>query len=75
MEQIKISLEAARVNARLTQEQAANKLGVSKNTVINWEKGRVAPRVSEMDRLSKLYKIPVDFIFLPCSSTKSRGDS
>ena len=72
MEQIKISLEAARVNAKLTQEQAANKLGVSKNTVINWEKGRVAPRISEMDRLSNLYKIPIDYIFLPCYSTKSR---
>ncbi len=73
MEQIKISLEAARVNAKLTQEQAANKLGVSKNTVINWEKGRVAPRISEMDRLSNLYKIPIDYIFLPCYSTKSRN--
>lgn len=70
MEQIKISLEAARVNAKLTQEQAANKLGVSKNTVINWEKGRVTPRISEMDRLSKLYKIPIDYIFLPYYSTK-----
>lgn len=72
MSKIKISLEAARVNAGLTQEQAASKLGVSRGTVINWEKGKVAPRIPEMDRISKLYGIPVDFIFLPCDSTLSR---
>lgn len=71
-EDFQISLEAARVNAQLTQEQAANKLGVTRATIINWEKGKVIPGVPEMAMLSEIYKIPIDFIFLPCYSTKSR---
>lgn len=72
MKEIKISLEAARVNAGYTQEQAASKLGISRATIINWEKGRAIPGIPAMDKISKLYKIPVDFIFLPCYSTLSR---
>lgn len=34
----KISLEAARVNAGLTQKELAEKLGVSNTTIVNWEK-------------------------------------
>ena len=35
----KISLEAVRVNAKMTQKEWASKLGVSNSTVVNWEKG------------------------------------
>ena len=35
MENLKISLSAARVNAGLTLDQACKKLKVSKNTMIN----------------------------------------
>ena len=38
-EMIQISLAAARVNAGLTQEEVAEKLQVSKKTIVNWEKG------------------------------------
>lgn len=69
---IQISLEAARVNAHLTQKEAAEALGVTRGTIINWEKGRIIPGVPEMEMLSKIYNISVDYIFLPCYSTKSR---
>lgn len=72
METIQISLAAARVNANLTQEEVAKIMNVSKQTIINWEKGRVIPRIPEMEMLSKIYKIPLDNIFLPHNSTKSR---
>ncbi len=39
MNEIRISLAAARVNAKMTQKQVAEKMGVSKQTIINWEKG------------------------------------
>ena len=38
---MKISLKAARVNANFTQQEVANKLQISKHTVINWEKGKI----------------------------------
>ena len=45
MNEIRISLAAARVNARMTQQQVAEKMGVSKQTIINWEKGKVVPGI------------------------------
>lgn len=39
----KITLKAARVNAKLSQAQAAEKLGVSEVTIRNWEKGVTFP--------------------------------
>lgn len=72
MKKLKISLAAARVNAELTQEQVAEKMGITKGTIINWEKGRIIPKIPEMEMLSKIYDIPVDNIFLPCYSTESR---
>lgn len=72
MAEIQISLAAARVNAGLTQEDIAKKMGVSKQTIINWEKGKVVPGIPEMEMLARTYNIPQDYIFLPCYSTKSR---
>lgn len=70
---LQISLAAARVNAKMTQEEVAKQLDVSKQTIINWEKGRVVPGIPEVEMLSKIYKMPQDYIFLPCYSTNSRG--
>ena len=39
----RISLEAVRVNAKMTQKEWAERLGVSNNTVVNWEKGNTEP--------------------------------
>ena len=60
-----ITLEAARVNAKLTQAEAAEKLGVSRQTLINWEKGKKPLKVADIKILSYVYNIPEDNIFLP----------
>ena len=69
MEKLQISLAAARVNAKLTQEDVAKRMQVSKQTIINWEKGKVIPKIPEIEMLSRIYNIPQDNIFLPCYST------
>ena len=69
MKEIQISLAAARVNAEMTQEAAAEAMGVTRATIINWEKGKIIPGIPEMEKLSRLYNIPQDNIFLPCYST------
>lgn len=61
----KISLEAARVNAKLTQKELAEILGVSNATIVNWEKGNSEPNLSQLRKISELSGIPLDFIFLP----------
>lgn len=68
-EVIQISLAAARVNAKLTQEEVAKKMRIGKKTIINWEKGISIPSFSDMNMLSEIYGIPVDNIFLPSKST------
>lgn len=60
MKEIKLSMAAARVNAELTQEEAAKKLGISKATLINWEKGKVPPKPMALVALADLYGITVD---------------
>ena len=72
MADIQITLAAARVNAGLTQEEAARLMGVTKVTIINWEKGRIIPGIPEIEMLAKIYNIKQDYIFLPCYSTNSR---
>lgn len=68
MEKLQISLAAARVNAGLTQEDVAKAMNVGKQTVVNWEKGKSEPRMSQSRKLSKLYNIPLDYIFLQSKS-------
>lgn len=60
-----ISLEAARVNAKLTQVELAEELGVSPTTVCNWETGKSEPTLSQLRKISTLSGIPMDFIFVP----------
>ena len=61
----RISLEAVRVNAKMTQKEWAERLGVSNNTVVNWEKGNTEPSLSKLREMSKLSGVPMDFIFVP----------
>lgn len=68
MADIQISLAAARVNAGMTQEDVAREMHISKQTVVNWEKGRAEPSVSQARELSRLYKLELDNIFLPIKS-------
>ena len=65
---LQISLAAARVNANLTQEEAAKALKVGKQTIVSWEKGKTEPRVEQARQMSALYGIPLDNIFLPTKS-------
>lgn len=66
---IQISLAAARVNAKLTQEEVAVRMNIGKRTIINWEKGLITPSLANITMLSNIYNIPVDNIFLPKKST------
>lgn len=52
---MKITWAAARVNAGYKQPQAAEALGVSVNTLIDWEKYRKSPTVVQAEKLCELY--------------------
>ena len=63
MGDIKIRLSAVRVNAEMNQQEWAQALGVSPNTVINWESGKAEPPLTKVQRMSELSGIPIGFIF------------
>lgn len=62
---LQISLEAARVNAKLRQEDAAKKLGITAKTLRNYEQGKTAIPGYLLKKASLLYGISIDNIRLP----------
>ena len=53
-------LRQARQEAGLTQEQAAERLFVSRQTISNWENEKTYPDITSVVRLSDLYSISLD---------------
>lgn len=63
---MKITLKAARVNKGLTQEEAAIKIGVTKDTISNWERGKSYPDALNLKGIEEVYGISYNnIIFLP----------
>ena len=61
-----ISLKAARVNAGYTQEEAARLIGVTSDTLSNWERGLSYPNVIHLRSILEKYNVRYDdLIFLP----------
>ena len=60
-----ISLAAARKNAGLNQSQVAKKLGITRETLGNWELGKTKIPYYRLLALSKLYKLEVTQLSLP----------
>lgn len=63
-----ITLEAARVNAKMSQKEAANALKVNVSTISNWENGKTAISAEQFKEACKLYKCPMDIISLNTNS-------
>ena len=57
-----ISMKAARVNANLNLEEAAKAIGVTKNTLIGYESGKVSPRVDTAKKMADVYGMPIENI-------------
>lgn len=63
---MKLTLKAARVNAKLTQDEVAEKVKKTKNTIANYENGKSKPDIETGKALAKLYGVSIDdLIFLP----------
>ena len=60
----RISLEAARVNAKMSQKDAAIAIGVNVSTISNWEKGKTSPDADKFKELCDIYGCPMNLIFL-----------
>lgn len=61
-QKVRMTLEAARVNAGLTQKQVCDAIDVSLTTIGMWEHGDRLPTVDKAIALSELYGVPLDCI-------------
>jgi transcriptional regulator with XRE-family HTH domain len=66
---MEVTLKAARVNAGFDQKTAANKLGITPETLGSWENGITFPNVPQIMKIEELYTVKyADIKFLPkCS--------
>lgn len=61
-----ITLRAARVNKGLTQKEAAILLGISVDSLWNYENGRSYPNVPVIKKMEEVYEVSYNnLIFLP----------
>lgn len=59
-----ITLKAARVNAGLTLQQAAEKTGFNAASIRDWEYNLHEPRLSKIRKLCEVYGIGLDQVDL-----------
>ena len=60
--EIGAKIKNARNNAGMTQEQAAEALGVSRQTVSNWENEKSYPDIISVVKMSDLYSVSLDHL-------------
>lgn len=49
-----------RKGLKLSQEELAEKIGVTRQTISNWELGETQPNVEQLKKLSEVFKISID---------------
>lgn len=59
---IGVKIKNARLKANLTQEQVAEELGVSRQTISNWENEKTYPDIVSVVKMSSLYAISLDHL-------------
>lgn len=68
----KITLAAARTNAGLTQEQMADRLGVTRQTYAAWEAGKAQMRTAYFVAFCKITGFSSNDIILPSELTEGK---
>ena len=69
------NLKKLRKRARLTQEQVAEKLNVSRQSVAKWESGDALPDIDNCIMLAKLYNVTIDDLVGYAKDEKSDAPS
>ena len=69
---MQVTLKAARVNAGITQEKAAEMIGISRSLIQNWERGKSFPDAMHLKKIETAYGVSYDdIIFLPSKTLKA----
>jgi len=69
-----MNLKILRVMARLTQTEAAEKVGVNQATISDWERGNYKPGAASISKLAVAYNVNVSDILEAVEATnEARG--
>ena len=69
---IRMTLKAIRELRGFTQKEAAQKLGISEDTLGNYERGKSYPDIPMLRKIEELYRISYNqLIFLPLDYNKT----
>lgn len=69
---MRYSLKAIRVNRSETQEQASKGIGISVETLANYEKGITYPDIPTLKRIEKYYEVNYNDIDFFCNETTTK---
>jgi len=67
-------LKIYRKQCNFTQEEIADKLGVSRQAVAKWERGETLPDIESCIKLADLYEITVDMLVRNIGNSDNSGD-
>ena len=67
-------IKKSRIDAKLTQEQAAEALGISRQTISNWENEKSYPDIVSVLKMSDLYGVSLDYLLKGDSTMKNYLD-
>ena len=59
---MKMKLKELRKQANMTQSQLSEKLGVTGQTVLNWENGVYEPKIEQLIKLADLFNVTIDYL-------------
>lgn len=69
-----LDIKSARLKAGMTQKELAKIIGVTKQTIINYEKGTTDPSWARLEDIAKALKVDVDALFPYNEFGEMKGD-
>jgi transcriptional regulator with XRE-family HTH domain len=71
-----MTLKALRINAGMDQKAAAERIGVTPETLSNWERAKTFPNVPQVHLIEKLYGVgysDINFLLDDIGLTEEKG--
>ena len=63
---MQMTLKAIRINKGMSQEEASKLIGISEDTLSNYERGRTYPDIPILKKIEKIYEVSYENInFFP----------
>ena len=65
-----MAFKNARIKAHLTQQEAADKIGVHQTAIAAWETGRARPRAAKLMKVCEIYGCTLEELLSPETGTE-----